>query len=158
MLLLVLALTILLNVPINRYGVSLARILPDSAALVIRNGLVIKGTGPEIYRLEENELRWISSMAAFEHLGLAWKDVHVVEDVFLTRFEHGAPIHVLLKCPNSPHIYRLEGEYKRWIKDIPTFEAEGHIRGAVRTIPCNELRAIADGLPIPIDAGVPPQP
>jgi hypothetical protein len=158
MLLLVLALTILLNIPVTRYGVSLARILPDSAALIIRDGLIVKGTGPEIYRLEEGKLRWISSMSAFEHLGLEWRDVRVVEDAFLARFERGAPIHVLLKCDDSPHIYRLEGERKRWIVDIPTFEAEGHVWRDVRIIPCWELRRIPDGPSIPEDAGPPPQP
>jgi hypothetical protein len=158
MLLLVLALTALLNIPVTRYGVSLARILPDSAALVIRDGLILKGAGPEIYRLEDNKLRWISSMSAFEHLGLQWEDVHVVDDPFLTKFEKGAPIHVLLKCGASPHIYRLEGERKRWIKDIPTFEAEGHVWEDVRIVTCEELRAIPDGPPIPEDAGPPPQP
>jgi len=158
MLFLVLALTVLLNIPITRYGVSLARILPDSAALVIRDGLVVKGSGPEIYRLEDDKLRWISSMEAFEHLGLTWDDVRVVEDAFLTRFQRGTPIHVLLKCEDSPHIYRLEGERKRWIKDIATFEAEGHVWGDVRFVACEELRAIPDGPPIPEDAGAPPQP
>ena len=33
---------------------------------------------------------------------------------------------ILLKCPTSPHIYLLEGGQKRWVKDIPTFEAEGY--------------------------------
>ncbi|MFH1086725.1 MAG: hypothetical protein V1772_13310, partial [Chloroflexota bacterium] len=141
-----------------RYGVSLARILPDSAALVIRDGLIVKGTGPEIYRLEDDKLRWISSMSAFEHLGLEWKDVRVVEDAFLARFDRGAPIHVLLKCAYSPHIYRLEGERKRWIRDIPTFEAEGHVWRDVRFVSCEELRAIPDGPPIPEGAGTPPQP
>jgi len=158
MLLLVLALTVLLNIPVTRYGVSLARILPDSAALVIRDGLVLKGGGPEIYRLQDNKLRWISSMSAFKHLGLKWEDVHVVEDAFLARFERGQPIHVLLKCAASPHIYRLEGERKRWIKDIATFEAEGHVWEDVQFVTCEELRAIPDGPPIPEDAGEAPRP
>ena len=33
---------------------------------------------------------------------------------------------ILLKCTTSPHIYLLEDGQKRWIKDIPTFEAEGY--------------------------------
>jgi hypothetical protein len=157
-----LALTVVLiiavNVPVNRYGVSLARIMPDSAALVIRDGLVLKGTGPEIYMLQDDKLRWISSLDAFEHLGLEWGDVHVVEDALLERFEQGRPIHVLLKCPDSPHIYRLENQQKRWIKDIDTFLAEGHEWEDVRFVSCQYLRNLPDGPPIPEDAGPPPQP
>jgi hypothetical protein len=97
-------------------------------------------------------------MDAFEHLGLIWQDVHVVEDEFLTKFEKGAPIHVLLKCEASPHIYRVENQVKRWIKDIYTFEAEGYVWDDVRMVSCDYLRGIPDGASIPEDAGPPPQP
>jgi hypothetical protein len=155
-------LTILLivavNIPVTRYGVSLARILPETTSLIIRDGLVLKGSGPEIYRLEEDKLRWISSLDAFDHLNLTWEDVHVVEDDFLDRFEMGRPIHVLLKCYDSPHIYRLENNQKRWIKDIDTFLAEGHVWEDVRTVTCKYLRDLPDGPTIPEEAGPPPEP
>ena len=156
--LLVVALLIVVNIPVTRYGVSLARILPETSSLIIRNGLVLKGSGSEIYVLEDDKLRWISSMDAFEHLGLTWEDVHVVEDAFLAKFEKGRPIHVLLKCQASPHIYRLENDQKRWIQDIDTFLAEGHVWEDVRLVACEYLRGIPDGEPIPEDAGPPPQP
>lgn len=155
---LVVALILLVNIPVNRYGVSLARILPDSASLIIRDGLVLKGSGPEIYVLEDDKLRWISSLDAFDHLGLTWEDVHVVEDEFLSKFEKGRPMHVLLKCQASPHIYRLENQQKRWIKDIDTFLSEGHVWEDVRFVTCEYLRDLPDGLPIPEDAGPAPEP
>jgi hypothetical protein len=155
---LVAILIVAVNIPVNRYGVSLARIMPESSSLIIRDGLVLKGSGPEIYMLENDKLRWISSMDAFEHLGLTWEDVHVVDDSFLNTFKKGRPIHVLLKCQASPHIYRLENDQKRWIKDIDTFLAEGHVWEDVRFVSCDYLRSIPDGPPIPEDAGPPPQP
>ena len=155
---LVVVLLVLVNIPVTRYGVSLARILPETTSLIIRDGLVLKGSSPEIYVLEDGKLRWISSMDAFEHLGLTWQDVHVVEDEFLDGFEQGRPIHVLLKCPASPHIYRVENQEKRWIRDINTFEAEGHVWDDVRMVTCEYLRGIPDGAPIPEDSGTPPQP
>jgi hypothetical protein len=155
---LVIALIVLVNIPVTRYGVSLARILPETSSLIIRDGLVLKGSGPDIYVLEQDKLRWISSLDAFEHLGLTWEDVHIVSDAFLDKFEKGRPIHVLLKCRTSPHIYRLENQEKRWIRDIDTFVAEGHIWDDVRFVSCDYLRDLPDGLPIPEDAGPPPQP
>jgi hypothetical protein len=154
---LVAVLLILINIPVTRYGVSLARIMPEASSLIIRDGLVLKGSGPEIYVLEQDRLRWISSLDAFEHMGLTWEDVHMVEDEYLARFEKGAPIHVLLKCRTSPHIYRLENQEKRWIRDIDTFLAEGHVWDDVRFVSCDHLRDLPDGPPIPEDAG-PPQP
>jgi hypothetical protein len=155
---LVIALIVVVNIPVTRYGVSLARILPETSSLIIRDGLVLKGSGPEIYVLEQDKLRWISSMDAFEHLGLTWEDVHIVDDAFLDKFEKGRPIHVLLKCRTSPHIYRLENQQKRWIRDIDTFVAEGHVWDDVRFVSCDYLRDLPDGPPIPEDAGTPPKP
>ena len=158
LLLVVALLVVLVNVPINRHGTSLARMMPDSASLVIRDGLVIKGSGPDIYVLQDDRLRWISSLEAFEFFGYRWEQVHVVEDSFLERFEKGRPLHVLLKCQGSPHIYALENGQKRWIKDIPTFEGEGYVWEDVKTVDCVYLRSLPDGPPIPEDAGPPPQP
>jgi hypothetical protein len=151
-------LVVLVNIPVNRYGTSLARIMPDSASLVIRDGLVLKGSGPEIYVLQDNKLRWISSLEAFEFFGYQWNQVHIVDDSFLEEFEKGRPIHVLLKCQGSPHIYALENEKKRWIKDIPAFEAAGYVWDDVKFVTCDYLRRLPDGTPIPEDAGPPPQP
>lgn len=145
------------NVPLWN-GVSLAHALPDRQSLIIRDGLVLKGSGPEIYVLKNNQKRWISSLRAFTFYNYRWADVHIVEDSFLAQFPDGAPVHVLLKCTTSPHIYRLENDKKRWIKDIPTLLAEGHRWEDVRFIPCDELRSIPDGPPIPPDAGPAPQP
>jgi hypothetical protein len=157
LLLVLAALVVLVNVPVNRYGTSLARIMPDSASLVIRDGLVLKGSGSDIYVLEDNRLRWISSLEAFEYFGYQWEQVRIVEDGFLAQFEKGRPIHILLKCNGSHHIYALENGRKRWIKDIPTFEAEGYVWEDVKHVTCHELVSLPDGPPIPEDAGSPPE-
>lgn len=68
------------------------------------------------------------------------------------------PNPILLECSASPHIYLLENGEKRWVKDIPTFEAQGFEWQSVSWVPCDDLRAVPDGLPIPPDAGEPPQP
>lgn len=150
---------VLINVPFNRHGTTLATALPDSAALVVIDGLVVKEENDEkIYVFQNDQFRWISSLDAFEHLHFTWGDVHVVEDGYLDRFEIGTPLHVLLKCGSSPHIYRLEEGEKRWIRDIDTFEAEGHIWEDVRFVSCDYLRGLPDGETIPPDSGPSPQP
>jgi hypothetical protein len=150
---------VLINIPFNRHGTTLATALPDSAALVVVDGLVVKEEDDEeIYVFQNDQFRWISSMDAFEHFHFTWGDVHIVEDGYLDRFEIGTPLHVLLKCSASPHIYRLEGGEKRWIRDIATFEAEGHIWEDVRFVSCSYLRDLPDGETIPPGSGPPPQP
>jgi hypothetical protein len=150
---------VLVNVPLNRHGTTLATAMPDSASLMVRDGLVVKERDDEeIYIYQDGKFRWISSLDAFEHFGLTWGDVHIVEDGYLERFEIGTPLHVLLKCRGSPHIYRLEGGEKRWIRDIMTFEAEGHVWEDVRFVSCEYLRDLPDGETIPPGSGPPPQP
>jgi len=150
---------VVINLPINRHGTTLATALPESAALVVRDGLVVKEKSDDkIYVYQHDKFRWISSLDAFEHYGFTWGDVHVVEDGYLDRFEIGTPIHVLLKCQQSPHIYRLEGGARRWIRDIATFEAEGHVWEDVRFVSCGYLRSLPDGETIPPGSGPPPQP
>lgn len=158
---LLLALVILVNIPINRHGLTLATAMPDRQALVIRDGLVVKEEGDErIYVYQDGRFRWITSLEAFEHFGYRWDDVHIVEDGFLDDYEIDSehPIYVLLKCPDSPHIYRLENGTKRWIIDIATFEAEGHVWEDVRIVSCYYLRSLPDGETIPPGYGPPPQP
>ncbi len=76
--------------------------------------------------------------------------------VQLLVYERPEPI--LLKCYDSPHIYLLQDGRKRWLKDIPTFTAEGYRWSDVQYVTCNILRLVPDGEPIPPDAGPPPQP
>ena len=71
---------------------------------------------------------------------------------------YGQGYPILLKCYGSPHVYLLERGKKRWIKDIPTFEAQGFRWSDVREVPCADLRRIPDGPPIPPTAGTPPVP
>jgi hypothetical protein len=97
-------------------------------------------------------------MDAFEQLVLRWGDMHVVEDSFLKQFRQGRPIHILLKCHGSEHIYRLENDRKRWIRDIDTFVADGHVWDDVRFVPCQYVRDLATGPSIPEDSGPPPEP
>ncbi len=153
-----LALVVLINIPFNRYGTNLARAMPDRQALVIRDGLLLKGDGDEVYVLEDNHKRWISSLEAFEYYGYRWDEVNQVDDDFLARFPDGPALSILYKCTNSPHVYAIENGVKRWIEDIPTFEAEGYVWDDVQIVPCGRLRGIPDGPPIPPDAGEPPPP
>jgi hypothetical protein len=47
---------------------------------------------------------------------------------------------------------------KHWIDSIETFEERGYIWRDVHSVTCGVLSSIPDGVPIPADAGPPPQP
>ena len=152
-------LIVAINVPFNRHGTTLATAMPDRRALVIRDGLVVKEEDdPEIYVFQDGQFRWISSLTAFEMQGYAWRDVHVVEDGFLEPYEIGPPVHVIVKCPDSPHIYRMQEETKRWIVYIEAFEKAGYVWEDVEFVSCQYLRGLPDGETIPPGHGPPPEP
>ena len=151
---------ILINIPFNRHGTTLATAMPDVQSLSIRDGLVIKvEDAPDIYVYRDGAFHWISSMDAFEHFGYTWADVHIVQADFMHASEIGKPIHVLLKCADSPHVYALENGAKRWIVDIETFEAEGYVwERDIKFTTCEEIRNLPDGETIPPGHVPAPQP
>lgn len=155
----VLFLVILINIPINLQGTVLARSIPNTASLVIQNGLLVKeANSADVWVYRDGAFRWITSLELFQQLGYRWDNVHVVEPGYLSHFEKGDPLYLILKCPSSPHIYRIEDGRKRWIVDIPTFEAEGYVWRDVRFVSCAQLRNMPDGESIPAGRGLPPPP
>ena len=147
-------LLVLVNMPINFYGASLAQIIPKPTAIVIYDGMVLKGSGPETFVLEGHKLRWIGSSEAFNFY-FRHHNVHVVEDSLLESFGKGRSIHRLVTCPNSPHIYALEQGQKRRIKD-PLARNQTKPWDEVRLVSCDYLNQLPEGSPIPEDNGPPP--
>jgi len=147
-------LLVLVNIPINFYGAGLAQIIPKATAIVIYDGMVLKGSGPELYILEDHILRRISSPEAFEYYFRQHK-VHVVEDYLLEDFGKGRWIYRLVTCPNSPHIYALEQGQKRWVKDPPTGN-KAKPWDEIRLVSCDYLNQLPEGSPILEDVGLPP--
>jgi hypothetical protein len=77
----------------------------------------------------------------------------------IQRIVFDQPEPILLRCPASLHIYLLEAGQKRWVKDIPTFEAQGYRWSDVaQSVTCADLRSVPDGETIPPGSGPPPQP
>jgi hypothetical protein len=140
-------LLVLVNLPINYDGIGLAHIIPDSTAMVIYDGLVLKGSDPEIYLLEDHKLRRISGREACGSYFHS-TNVRTVEDSLLEQFEQGRPIHRLVKCQNDSPIYALENGQKRWVENPPPENKANKPWDKVYPVTCNFLDSLADGLPI----------
>ncbi len=152
----ILIIVVLINIPYNAQGTALARSIPDSASLVLGDGLVVKeSNSPDIYLYRKGAFHWITSMEVFNEMGFIWQDVHIVEPGYLAPMIKGAPIYQIFKCAASPHIYRLEDGRKRWIMDIDTFTAEGYQWDDVEFVGCGYLRSLPDGDSIPPGHGTP---
>jgi hypothetical protein len=149
-------LLVLVNIPLTNYRAGLVQLVPHNSAMIIHDGLLLQGSGAEIYLVQDYKLRWISSPEAFERY-FKGGDASTVEDSFLEQFGRGQPIRRLVRCQDSPTVYALENGRKRWVKDPPpTNQASAWDR--VELVTCTYLRALPTGLPIPEDAGTPLQP
>ncbi len=150
---------VLINIPLGWHGAALARIIPSSASLVVRSGLLVKESDkPEVYVYQDGKFRWIADLEVFQRYGYEWEHVQVVAPGFLASYQIGRPLYLVAKCPGSPHIYRLENGVKRWIVDIAAFEAEGYQWSDVQTVDCYTLAAMPMGETIPPGRGPAPQP
>ena len=51
--------------------------LPQSteAAVVMKDGVLVKSTGPEVYFIENGMIRWIEDPEAFSHLNFDWSKI-----------------------------------------------------------------------------------
>jgi hypothetical protein len=160
------------------YRTALDRLTPNRLAFigwnVINIGLLLLVL---VFQVRARETRWLHGLYRAYSAGtvaytvwtlamilaLPWLfgiDQGAVEDlppaVQKIVYEDAAPI--LLKCTGSPHIYLLEEGEKRWVDSIETFNERGYVWRDVHFITCADLRSIPDGVPIPANAGSPPQP
>ena len=159
------------------YRTALDRLTPNRLAFIgwnaINMGLLVLVL---LFQARTKEGRWLQGLyraysagtvayAAWTLviiLALPWLfgiDQGVVEDLpsSVQEIVYSDAPPILLKCTASPHIYLLEKGEKRWVDDIETFNDRGYVWRDVHLIGCSDLRSLPDGLPIPADAGPPPQ-
>jgi hypothetical protein len=148
-------LLVLVNIPLNNLRAGLAQLVPHNSAMVIGDGLLLQGSGAEVYVLQDYKLRWISSPEALQrYFDVA--SISTVEDGFLEQFGRGQPIRRLVRCQGSPTVYALENGRKRWVKDPPPTNQAG-AWDRIELVSCDTLRDLPTGLPVE-DEGPPPQP
>ena len=137
---------VLVNIPINYYGFGLAHLRPASPSTVIYEGMLLTGSGPEVYLLEDHKLRWVSSPEVLErHFGR--QNIELVDDTLLEQFGQGQPIRHLIRCQGSPYIYAQENGLKRSIQEpFPATRARPWDK--VHRVSCDYLRRLPDGLPV----------
>jgi hypothetical protein len=154
MLIVLVVLLVLVNIPLSIYGAGLAQLKPDTTAVVFYDGMLLKGSGPQSYLLEDHKLRPIAGAEAFDYY-FQWRDVQIVEDGQLDQFGKGRPIRRLVKCQSSPDIYALENGQKRRL-EVPPAQNTAQAWDEVRLYACDSLRALPEGPPILEDAEASP--
>ena len=139
---------LLVNVPISFRGTGLIHNVPEATAVVIYEGMVLQGSGQNIYVLENHKLRPFSSPDAFNYFRRRYHlAVHVVDDDLLTPFAKGQPIRRLVKCDALPDVYSLENGQKRPVN--ASFHLDPSSRwDEVGPVVCKFLNTFPNGPPI----------
>jgi peptidoglycan hydrolase-like amidase len=126
-------------------------VYPLSTPLSYPNGTLIKGFGPEVYLIENEKRRLITSMALFNNRGYKWKDVITISDEELLGHPVGEIVlfkdGTLIKGP-SPEIYLVKNQKKNWIKSIDVFLKLGFNWKNVVKISSQEVNQYALGMAI----------
>lgn len=136
------------NIPINQLGFGLAQLETETTPIVVRDGLILQGSGPELYVLDDHKLRLITNPGASGRY-FRLNRVRTVDDRFLEQFGQGRPIRYLVKCRTQPQIYALEeqpGQQKRQI--LARLLTNTKPWDQLHIVPCSYLGSIPSGPPI----------
>lgn len=155
-LIVLIVLLVLVNLPVNYFGTGLAHLMPNSPSLVIRDGMLLKGSGSQIYLLDEQQLRPITSPELFEKY-FQHSNINLVEDSLLAQLGQGRPVRRLLKCQGSPEIYALENGRKYPVGKPPLTQAT-RPWDRVQLVSCDFLTNLPDSPPASTEDQIRSQP
>ena len=123
---------------------------------VLLDGTLVKGSGPEVYFMENGMKRWIVNPDIFSEFEFDWYKINIVSDTNLNRYPRGNVLDVfrsypegaLLRERGDAKIYIMERGYRRWIKDAQSFNNLGLSWGAVFDISEDKIKRIRESSPI----------
>ena len=149
LLFLLLVIILLVNVPLSFRGAGLAHIVPTSPQTVVRDGMLLKGSGPQIYVLDNYQLRPFDGPDTLTYFDRSYNyrlkgQIQIVEDDLLTQFGAGPRIYYLTQCQALPGVYALGDGQKRLVTAL-TLNPESRW-DRVHTISCSILRKLPEGL------------
>ena len=144
-------LLVMVNIPFNSFGTGLAHISPETTAMVIYDNMVLQGSGPEVYVLDNYKLRLVSSEEAFQKY-FRKRRIRFVSDKILDQFEQGELVRRLITCRGQGYVYALENGQKRRIEKP---NVAGGVRpwDDVQVISCSALKRLPLGSPVAAGEG-----
>ncbi|MBL7154987.1 MAG: hypothetical protein ISS88_00575 [Candidatus Portnoybacteria bacterium] len=113
---------------------------------------LIKGTGPEVYILENGVKRWIPDPETFEYRRYKWTNIKTISDADLAAYPQGDdldkgddyPEGTLLRG-SGPEVYLIELGKRRWFPNPEIFEGNDYGWKYIYDIDDEKLEAITRG-------------
>ncbi len=128
----------------------------------LRDGLLVKGSGPEVYFMENGMKRWIKNPSVFSKYEFDWGKIVYVTDQELDMYPEGSVIDRFYRYPDGA-LLRGRGEYKvylidrgakRWVQDIYTFENLDLNWNSILDVSKNKIKRIREGKPINVKSKI----
>jgi len=123
-------------------------------ATQINEADLVKGSGPEVYYIQNNLKRHIPDPETFNILQFEWATIKPVSDSLLVSYDEGDPApplrnSMLIKRGQEIHVYIIESGQKRWIPDESTLYSLGRRFDEVIPVEAVFFDLIRLGVPIP---------
>ncbi len=113
---------------------------------------LLKGSGPEVYALENGVRRWIPNPETFEYFRYKWTNVKNISDNLLKSYSLGKELSKYSAYPDGsllkgsgPEVYLVELGKRRWIPNPKTFEKSGFGWRYIIEIDDKKLKRIKEG-------------
>lgn len=128
------------------------------AMAAISDGALVKGSGPEVYMMENGMLRWIASETVFFDLELEWEKIRSVSNEDLAMYPLGKTIVSGARYPDGSllragldlggdgtKVYLVERGSRRWIETERDFNNLRLDWGFIMDISPQKLRRVSQG-------------
>ena len=128
------------------------------AASVLADGMMVRGSGPEVYIMENGMRRWITSETVFFDLELEWEKIKNVSGEDLASYPIGRTILSGARYPDGAllrggadlggdgvKVYLVEKGARRWIETERDFENLRLDWGSVMDVSPEKLRRASQG-------------
>jgi len=86
---------------------------------------IAKGSGPEVYLIDQGLKKYVISPDIFENWGFRWEDLVVVTNNFLNHRSSGNTLKRIAKGASSPQVYLMDQNMRKHIPDSGTFNNWG---------------------------------
>jgi spore maturation protein CgeD len=122
----------------------------------IPDGLLVKGTGPAVFYIDDQQRRLIKDYETFQFLKFEHSGVLEIPDPQLYHYQEGevidsnvffnlVPNHLLIKPHNRQEVYLIQNRKKRFILNEQSFRLFGFQLERVITLPESTINSIESG-------------
>lgn len=123
---------------------------PKGDPLLLKEGSLVKGPTPNVYKIEKQKRRLIPSMKLFKTLGFDWGNIITLDSLQLSFYKQGPPMLYpdgnFLRDRLTDKVFYIKNGYKNWVKNKHVFKQLGGRWGKVKHLSHDYLSYYPEGV------------